>query len=150
MILPIGDWGLAEACNQIQAWNQDDPDNHSLLVCVNLSAGQFARPGLADHVQSLLLKTGTPGRQLGLEMTESSLIPNLNTAVEVLAGLRALGTSLLMDDFGTGYSSLNYLHSFPFDFLKIDRSFVARMADGDQALQIVRTIIELARALNMA
>src|SRR5208282_4879081 len=149
LILPIGDWGLAEACNQIQAWNHDDPDNHSLLVCVNLSAGQFARPGLADHVQSLLLKTGTSGRQLGLEMTESSLIPNLNTAVEVLAGLRALGTSLLMDDFGTGYSSLNYLHSFPFDFLKIDRSFVARMADGDQALQIVRTIIELARALNM-
>lgn len=149
LILPIGDWGLAEACNQIQAWNHDDPDNHSLLVCVNLSAGQFARPGLADHVQSLLLKTGTSGRQLGLEMTESSLIPNLNTAVEVLAGLRALGTSLLMDDFGTGYSSLNYLHSFPFDFLKIDRSFVARMADGDQALQIVRTIVELARALNM-
>jgi EAL domain-containing protein (putative c-di-GMP-specific phosphodiesterase class I) len=149
MILPIGDWGLAEACNQIQAWNRDDPRNSSLLVCVNLSASQFSRPGLADHVQSLLVQAGASSHQLGLEMTESSLIPNLNTAVDVLTGLRALGISLLMDDFGTGYSSLNYLHSFPFDILKIDRSFVSRMTNGDQALQIVRTIIELARALGM-
>jgi EAL domain-containing protein (putative c-di-GMP-specific phosphodiesterase class I) len=149
MILPIGDWGLAEACNQIQAWNRDNPRNGSLRVCVNLSARQFARPGLADHVQSLLLQTGTSSHQLGLEMTESSLIPNLNTAVDVLAGLRVLGISLLMDDFGTGYSSLNYLHSFPFNVLKIDRSFVARMTEGSQPLQIVRTIIELARALSM-
>ena len=149
LILPIGDWGLAEACNQIQVWNREDPSNRTLLVCVNLSASQFARPGLADHVQSLLLQTGVSSRQLGLEMTESSLIPNLNTAVDVLTGLRTLGISLLMDDFGTGYSSLNHLHSFPFDVLKIDRSFVNRMTQGDQPLQIVRTIIELARALGM-
>lgn len=82
-------------------------------------------------------------------MTESSLIPNMSTAFDVLGGLRALGVSLLMDDFGTGYSSLNYLHSFPFDVLKIDRSFVGRMTDGDQPLQIVRTIVELARVLGM-
>ena len=149
MILPIGDWGLAEACNQIQAWNRDDPCNSSLRVCVNLSARQFSRQGLADHVESLLLQSGCSSRQLGLEMTESSLIPNMNTALDVLAGLRALGVSLLMDDFGTGYSSLNHLHSFPFDVLKIDRSFVGRMTDGDQPLQIVRTIIELARVLGM-
>ena len=82
-------------------------------------------------------------------MTESSLIPNMRIALEVLGGLRKLGVSLLMDDFGTGYSSLNHLHMFPFDTLKIDRSFVGRMTDGDQALQIVRTIIELARVLGM-
>ena len=82
-------------------------------------------------------------------MTESSLIPNVGTALEVLGSLRRLGVSLLMDDFGTGYSSLNYLHSFPFDVLKIDRSFVGRMTEGDQPLQIVRTIIELARVLGM-
>ena len=69
--------------------------------------------------------------------------------MEVLGSLRRLGVSLLMDDFGTGYSSLNHLHSFPFDVLKIDRSFVARMTEGDQPLQIVRTIIELARVLGM-
>ena len=82
-------------------------------------------------------------------MTESSLIPDMRTALEVLGSLRRLGVSLLMDDFGTGYSSLSYLHSFPIDVLKIDRSFVGRMTEGDQPLQIVRTIIELARVLGM-
>ena len=82
-------------------------------------------------------------------MTESSLIPNVRIAMEVLGSLRRLGVSLLMDDFGTGYSSLNNLHSFPFDVLKIDRSFVTRMTEGDQPLQIVRTIIELARVMGM-
>jgi EAL domain-containing protein (putative c-di-GMP-specific phosphodiesterase class I) len=82
-------------------------------------------------------------------MTESSLIPNLTPALGVLGSLRRLGVSLLMDDFGTGYSSLNYLHSFPFDVLKIDLSFVQRMTEGDQPLQIVRTIIELARVMGM-
>jgi EAL domain-containing protein (putative c-di-GMP-specific phosphodiesterase class I) len=149
MILPIGDWGLAEACNQIQLWREEDPRHSSLRVCVNLSARQFMREGLADHVESLLQSSGTSSRQLELEMTESSLIPNMQTALEVLGGLHTLGISLTMDDFGTGYSSLSNLHSFPFDVLKIDRSFVGRMADGDQALQIVRTIIELARVLGM-
>ena len=82
-------------------------------------------------------------------MTESSLIPDMSTALEVLGSLRRLGVSLLMDDFGTGYSSLSYLHSFPIDVLKIDRSFVGRMTEGEQPLQIVRTIIELARVLGM-
>ena len=82
-------------------------------------------------------------------MTESSLVPNMRIALDVLGSLRRLGVLLLMDDFGTGYSSLNHLHSCPFDVLKIDRSFVGRMTDGDQPLQIVRTIIELARVLGM-
>ena len=149
LILPIGDWGLEEACNQIQAWTRENPENESLRVCVNLSARQFSRHGLADHVQSLMLQSGTSSHQLGLEMTESSLIPNMSTTLEVLGGLRALGISISMDDFGTGYSSLSYLHSFPIDVLKIDRSFVGRMTEGDQPLQIVRTIIELARVLGM-
>lgn len=149
MILPIGDWGLAEACNQIHKWCDEDLRHSSLRVCVNLSARQFAREGLADHVEELLRRFGVSSRQLGLEMTESSLIPDAPTAMEVLGSLRRLGVSLLMDDFGTGYSSLNHLHKFPFDVLKIDRSFVSRMTEGDQPLQIVRTIIELARVLGM-
>jgi EAL domain-containing protein (putative c-di-GMP-specific phosphodiesterase class I) len=149
LILPIGDWGLAEACNQIQKWCHEDSRHSSLRVCVNLSARQFSREGLADHVEALLLQSGISSNQLGLEMTESSLIPNMGTALQVLGSLRKLGVSLLMDDFGTGYSSLNHLHSFPFDVLKIDRSFVGRMTEGDQPLQIVRTIIELARVLGM-
>ena len=149
MILPIGDWGIEEACNQIQKWCHEDPLHTSMRVGVNLSASQFSREGLADHVESLLVQSGISSRQLGLEMTESSIIPNMGTAMGVLGSLRRLGVSLLMDDFGTGYSSLSYLHSFPFDVLKIDRSFVSRMTEGDQPLQIVRTIIELARVLGM-
>ena len=149
LILPIGDWVLAEACNQIQRWCVEDISHVSLRVGVNLSARQFSREGLADHVEALLIQSGISSRQLGLEMTESSIIPNVRIAMEVLGSLRRLGVSLLMDDFGTGYSSLNNLHSFPFDVLKIDRSFVIRMTEGDQPLQIVRTIIELARVMGM-
>jgi EAL domain-containing protein (putative c-di-GMP-specific phosphodiesterase class I) len=149
LILPIGDWGLSEACGQIQKWCQDDPAHDSLRVCVNLSARQFSRVGLADHIEALLRRSGISSQQLGLEMTESSLIPDVGTALEVLGSLRRLGVTLLMDDFGTGYSSLSYLHSFPIDVLKIDRSFVARMTEGEQPFQIVRTIIELARVLGM-
>jgi EAL domain-containing protein (putative c-di-GMP-specific phosphodiesterase class I) len=149
LILPLGDWGLKEACSQIGAWTRENPENESLRVCVNLSARQFSRQGLADHVESLLIQSGASSSQLGLEMTESSLIPNMGTALEVLEGLRALGVSISMDDFGTGYSSLSYLHSFPIDVLKIDRSFVGRMTEGEQPLQIVRTIIELARVLKI-
>ena len=149
LILPIGDWGLAEACTQIQNWCREDPRHVSLRIGVNLSARQFSREGLADHVEALLLQFGLSSRQLGLEMTESSLILNMRTAMDVLSTLRKLGVSLLMDDFDTGYSSLSYLHTFPFDVLKIDRSFVCRMTEGDQPLQIVRTIIELARVMGM-
>ena len=131
-------------------WCREDPENGAPRVCVNLSARQFAREGLADHVEALLRQSGVPSRLLGLEMTESSLISDDGTPQEVLISLRRLGVSLLMDDFGTGYSSLHHLHSLPFDVLKIDRSFVSRMTGGsDQPLQIVRTIVELARVLGM-
>ena len=149
LILPIGDWGLAEVCRQIRQWNNENDTHRSLRVCVNLSARQFTREGLADHVEALLRRLSVSSSQLGLEMTESSLISDAGTAMEVLGSLRRLGVSLLMDDFGTGYSSLHYLHTFPFDVLKIDQSFVDRMTEGEQPLQIVRTIVELARVLGM-
>uniref|UniRef100_E6PYQ0 Putative Diguanylate phosphodiesterase n=1 Tax=mine drainage metagenome TaxID=410659 RepID=E6PYQ0_9ZZZZ len=149
LILPIGDWGLSQACRQLQAWKKNRPWLDGLRVCVNLSARQFTRQGLADHVESLLLQNNLRGHHLGLEMTESSLIPSIGTAVAVLTSLQKLGVSLHMDDFGTGYSSLSHLHRFPFDVLKIDRSFVKRMSKGTQPLQIVKTIIELARVLGM-
>jgi len=149
LILPIGDWGLSEACQQMREWRVEDPEHTGPRVCVNLSARQFSRQGLADHVEALLRRSGVSSQQLGLEMTESSLIPDPGTAMEVLGSLRRLGVSLLLDDFGTGYSSLNHLHSLPFDVLKIDRSFVTRMTEGEQPLQIVRTIVELARVMGM-
>ena len=149
LILPIGDWGMAEVCNQIQRWGCNHQSGRAPRVCVNLSARQFAREGLADHVEALLVRTGISSHQLGLEMTESSVITDLSTAMEVLGSLRRLGVSLLLDDFGTGYNSLDHLHDFPFDVLKIERSFIRRMTEGEQPLHIVRTIIDLARVMGM-
>ncbi len=149
MILPIGDWVLSEACHQIQQWNHEHSGLDNVRVYVNLSAEQFSREGLADHVEALLMRSGISSWQLGLEMTESSLISDPRTTLEVLGTLRQLGVSLLIDDFGTGYSSLNHLHAFPFDVLKIDQSFVSRMNGGEQPVQIVKTIVELARVMGM-
>lgn len=149
LILPLGDWGLGQACRQMQIWQRRWPGLSSLRVCVNLSARQFSRMGLADHVEALLMETGLSGCHLGLEMTETSLIPDATETAKVLASLNQLGVSLHMDDFGTGYSSLSHLHRFPFDVLKIDRSFVQRMDAGRQPMQIVQTILELARVLDM-
>jgi len=149
LILPLGDWGLGQACRQMQEWQKRWPNLSSLRVCVNLSARQFSRTGLADHVEALLMETGLSGHHLGLEMTESSLIANAEETEKVLTSLNRLGVSLHMDDFGTGYSSLSHLHHLPFDVLKIDRSFVQRMNAGQQPMQIVQTILELARVLEM-
>ena len=153
LILPLGDWGLSQACRQMRDWKEKCPSLPPLRVCVNLSARQFCRAGLADHIESLLLQNGLAGHQLGLEMTEYSLISDVDEASNVLASLQRLGISLHMDDFGTGYSSLSHLHCFPFDVLKIDRSFVSRLLTGgqpaNQPVQIVQTILDLARALGM-
>jgi EAL domain-containing protein (putative c-di-GMP-specific phosphodiesterase class I) len=149
MILPLGDWGLSQACRQLRDWRLRWPHLADLRICVNLSARQFSRTGLADHVEMLLLQTGLSGHHLGLEITESSLIPNISEAAEVLDSLHRLGVSLHMDDFGTGYSSLSHLHTFPFDVLKIDRSFIHRLNTGEQPVQIVQTILGLARVLGM-
>jgi len=149
MILPLGDWGLGQACRQMQAWQREWPTPSSLRVCVNFSARQFTRASLADHVQTTLQDSGLSAGQLGIEMTESSLNPNPAEAARVLGRLQHLGVALHLDDFGTGYSSLSYLHNFPFDVLKIDRSFVHRMKRGKQSFQIVKTILDLARVLGM-
>jgi EAL domain-containing protein (putative c-di-GMP-specific phosphodiesterase class I) len=149
LIMPLGDWGLGQACRQMHLWQKQWPCLKTFRICVNLSARQFGRVGLADHVESLLLQNGLAANQLGLEMTESSLSSNMGEAADVLGSLHRLGVSLHMDDFGTGYSSLSHLHNFPFDVLKIDRSFVQRMQSGDQPIQIVHTILELARVLGM-
>jgi len=149
MILPLGDWGLSEACRQMQEWKRRWPAMKDLRVCVNLSARQFSRGGLVNHVAALLEENGLSAQQLGIELTESSLSSNIAESTEILSRLHGLGVSLHMDDFGTGYSSLSHLHRFPFDVLKIDRSFVQRMMTGSQPLQIVHTILEMARVMGM-
>ena len=150
LILPLGDWGLTEACRQVAAWKaRPGAQRQSLRVSVNLSARQFGRPGLADHVAEVLEKTSVAADDLRLEVTESSLMSNPEAALETMEDLKALGVGLHMDDFGTGYSSLNHLHRYPFDTLKIDRSFIQGIADEEDSAEIVGTILELARSLEM-
>jgi diguanylate cyclase (GGDEF)-like protein/PAS domain S-box-containing protein len=146
-IVQIGQWVLREACFQIQRWQEKFPSEKPLYMTVNLSARQFAQPDLIDQIRDILDESGVDPAYLKLEITESMVMDDFESAASMLFQLRALGVRLSMDDFGTGYSSLTYLHRFPIDTLKIDRSFVACM--DKENMEIVRTILMLAENLGM-
>jgi len=146
-IVQIGQWVLREACFQIQRWQQKFPADKPLYMTVNLSARQFAQPDLIDQIRDILTETGVDPAYLKLEITESMVMDDFESAAAMLFQLRALGVRLSIDDFGTGYSSLTYLHRFPIDTLKIDRSFVNCM--DKENMEIVRTILMLAENLGM-
>jgi diguanylate cyclase (GGDEF)-like protein/PAS domain S-box-containing protein len=148
-IVAIGQWALREACGQMREWQQRFPSEPPLFVSVNLSVRQFNEPHLIEQVEGILEETGLDPRSLKLEITESAVMDNLDAATGMLEQLHALGVELSMDDFGTGYSSLSHLHRFPIDTLKVDRSFVMRMADSNENKEIVRTILMLAQNLGM-
>ena len=149
LIIPIGQWVLREACRQMQEWRRQLPSERALTMSVNLSGKQFSQPDLTEQIATILRETGLPPSCLKLEITESMVMENIDTAIGMLTQLRALGVELSIDDFGTGYSSLSYLHRFPINTLKIDRSFVSRMLDNTENEEIVRTIVTLARSLEM-
>ncbi|MBS0479163.1 MAG: EAL domain-containing protein [Proteobacteria bacterium] len=143
LIVEIGAWVLREACAQAAAW----PDH--VRIAVNVSPVQFRRPGLNETVLQALAASGLEPSRLELEITESIFLEGLDTTNRLLHGLRALGVRIALDDFGTGYSSLSYLQSFPFDKIKIDRSFIQDLLTRPGAVAIVRAITDLARALGM-
>jgi len=148
-IVPIGQWVLMEACLQMQRWNAKHSPPTPLSISVNLSGRQFAHSNLLEQITRTLEITGLDPRLLKLEITESVVMESVESAAGTLEKLRALGVELSIDDFGTGYSSLSYLHRLPIDILKIDRSFVSRMAENNENKEIVRTIIMLAKTLGM-
>jgi diguanylate cyclase (GGDEF)-like protein/PAS domain S-box-containing protein len=152
LILPIGRWVLREALRQLAEWQERYPDNESLQMHVNLSAKQFLQPNLLEQIGAALAESDVEAWRLHLEVTESVVIDNAEAAAELLGQLRATGVGISLDDFGTGYSSLSSLRQFPFDTLKIDRSFIS--TNGDRRHheiddEIVRTISTLARILGM-
>ncbi len=149
LILNIGEWVLQEACRQLWDWQQTRPDLPPLSISVNLSRKQFSQPGLGQQIQSTLSEAGIHARQLKLEITETTIMENETMASELVNQLRALGLQLQIDDFGTGYSSLSFLHSFPLDTLKIDRSFIEGLVSDSEKSEIVRTMITLAHNLGM-
>ena len=149
LIIPIGQWVLEEACRQIRKWQDQFPQHPPLQISVNLSGKQFTQANLIEQISRLLRETEIDPHTLKLEITESMMMENIDTAINMLEQLRRLGIELSMDDFGTGYSSLSYLHRFPISTLKIDRSFVSRMTSNNENAEIVRTIVMLARNLDM-
>ena len=143
LINPIGDWVLRRACAEAMNW----PSHVS--VAVNVSPVQFRNPALALTVIAGLAASGLPARRLELEVTESVLMQNNVATLATLHQIHDLGVRISMDDFGTGYSSLSYLRSFPFDKIKIDRSFIGDLTKGDDAVAIVHAILNLASSLKM-
>jgi diguanylate cyclase (GGDEF)-like protein/PAS domain S-box-containing protein len=148
MILTIGNWVLTEACCQIKAWQSEFPQNPPLMVSVNLSGKQFTQLDFIKGVSQTLRESGLDGHCLKLEITESLLMENVEVITAMLMQIKALGVRLGIDDFGTGYSSLSYLHRFPFDTLKVDRSFVSLVGPQGQNSEIVKTIVTLAHNLS--
>jgi diguanylate cyclase (GGDEF)-like protein len=143
LIVPIGEWVLRRACAEAMHWPAH------ISVAVNLSPAQFRARNLALTVMSALAQSGLPAHRLELEITEAVLLVDSEFTLETLHNLRNLGVRIAMDDFGTGYSSLSYLRSFPFDKIKIDRSFVHDLASSADSQAIIRAVAGLGSALGM-
>ncbi|WP_245580497.1 putative bifunctional diguanylate cyclase/phosphodiesterase [Azonexus hydrophilus] len=149
LIVPIGLWVLDQACATLRRWD-DDPRLRELYLAVNVSARQFRQPDFVDQVCAALARHGADPRRLKLELTESLLLDKVDEVVFKMRALRLLGVRFSLDDFGTGYASLSYLKKFPFDQLKVDRSFVRDiMSDPDDAA-IIRAIIAMGRSLRLS
>jgi diguanylate cyclase (GGDEF)-like protein/PAS domain S-box-containing protein len=148
LIRELGWWSLREACCRIAEWRKMDP-GRDLIVSVNLSIKQFVQPNLVENIGNLLNELALAPDALKLEITESTVMDDPATAVEMLRQMKALGIRLAIDDFGTGYSSLSYLHRFPLDTLKIDRSFISGANGGINGMEIAKTIMPLAKNLSL-
>jgi diguanylate cyclase (GGDEF)-like protein len=147
LIVPIGEWVIAEACRQLAEWGREEPDSGLFNVSVNLSRLQIQDPGLAQCVAQILESTGVSAERLKLEITESMLMQDSEQTTDTLHQLRELGVGMSLDDFGTGYSSLSCLHRIPIETIKIDRSFVSNMGQDRESTEIVNTIVTLADRL---
>ena len=147
LILPIGEWVLKTACQQLKIWSDKGHSIHHLAV--NVSPRQFRQPNFISQVKQILDDTGADPGQLGLELTEGMVIDNILDTIEKMQGLKALGIELSIDDFGTGYSSLAYLKKMPLDILKIDQSFVRDIENDLNDAAIVDTIISMAKHLDL-
>lgn len=143
LILTLGEWVLREACREAASWERP------LKIAINVSPVQFRHGDLPRLVHSILLETGLAANRLELEITEGVLIDDFSRAVSILRRLKSLGVQIALDDFGKGYSSLSYLQKFPFDKIKIDRSFISDIGTNQPSIAIVRAVIGLGRSLNI-
>jgi EAL domain-containing protein (putative c-di-GMP-specific phosphodiesterase class I) len=150
LIVAIGRWVLAHACQQVHDWQRDLPHAAHLVLTVNLSARQVQTPELIDDVTFALDRSGLHPSRLVLELTESSLVDDSETTISRLEQLRGFGVRVAIDDFGTGYSALGYLRHLPVDLLKIDRAFIGDLAPGSSEAAVIRAIVAMCRSLGIA
>jgi EAL domain-containing protein (putative c-di-GMP-specific phosphodiesterase class I) len=144
LIVPLGDWVLRESCRQLIAWRRQDPERAPQTVSVNVSRAELALgPRLLDRIRATLERSGLPADALQLEVTEREVMRNPAASQQLMRELRAVGVRLAMDDFGTGTSSLACLRDYPFDTIKIDRSFVSDLAAGRDVLAVIHATITL-------
>ncbi|MBD1912037.1 MULTISPECIES: EAL domain-containing protein [unclassified Leptolyngbya] len=148
-IVSLGRWVLERACQDLQRWRSLYPEASSLFVAVNLSPRQLIQPDFVDMVEGILQSTQLPPTCLKMEITETAVMEKAETVSPILEHLKQCNITLSIDDFGTGYSSLSQLHEFPFDTLKIDRSFVQRLTTDLKSREVVRSIVVLAHTLGM-
>ncbi|MGK7916790.1 MAG: diguanylate cyclase [Prochloraceae cyanobacterium] len=148
LIIPLGTWVLREACRQIRLWQVQFPD-FPLFLSVNVSAKELSQVSFIEQVKQIVRETGLDPHSLKLEFTESILLENTESVITAFKELQDIGIQFSLDDFGTGYSCLSYLHQFPFNTLKIDRSFIESINLSSEKLGIVRTIVTLAANLGM-
>jgi diguanylate cyclase (GGDEF)-like protein len=149
LIVPLGWWVLQGACHQMQQWREMLPNTSNLFVSVNMSSKQFAQKYVVEKIQNILDETKLPAHNLKLELTETILIAHSESIITQLEAIHEMGIKLSIDDFGTGYSSLSYLHRFPFDALKIDRSFIEDADSDFEKLEILQSVIKLAWNLGL-
>ena len=150
LIIPVGWWGLEEGCGQLKKWQDMFPRDVPLTMAINISARQFEQPDLVEQIVTRISHFEIPPESLHIEITESSLMSRVDGSAAVLQQLWDRSLRLHIDDFGTGYSSLSYLCRLPLHTLKIDRTFVDRMGEADSDLEIVKTIVRLAKNLNLS
>ncbi len=148
LILPIGQWVLETACSQLKTW-ATRTESHNLVLAVNVSARQFGNKEFMSQIESLLQNGGFVSSHLKLEITESTLLGNIEKDISTMHQLRALGVSFSIDDFGTGFSSLQYLKRLPLDQIKIDQSFVRELVSSSSDRAIMRTIIAMAHSMDL-
>lgn len=149
LIVPVGRWVVEEACNRVAEWQSMSPDAAPVRIAVNLSGRQIGDPQLLPSVSAAIEASGIDPATLSFELTESVLFEESGVSERVMRSLRGLGTRLVLDDFGSGFSSLGYLKRFPLDGIKLDRSFIENVADGLTDAQIVKAVVEMARALGL-
>jgi len=147
LILPLGEWVLAEACRQQVAWQSEGLSG--LKIAINMSSRQFRQEDLAERVASIFENTGVDPTNVTLELTESMVMQDVSSTLVALRALKSLGVSISLDDFGTGYSSLSYLRRFPIDELKIDKSFINDIHDNADDAAIASAIIAMAISLGL-